>query len=220
VRLKSFIGVWFEKLSTYLWGDAALKEVQEALVNGPAFQVSSVPNSIGWAATKVAGQNCTFVLNGIAVSRHVFGKEEGKYDEITFKKGDESITCMRHEAKDIGYDTLWFSRKSSFKTVPQLHAGVPRLGHCMLLRYQTEEAMKENKWVPSSGSVKSIISDAGAEKAYYNCSSEAGACGAPVVNEFGHVIGFHNFTSSTETGFIPLTALMVAKATGSVQSFC
>jgi S1-C subfamily serine protease len=60
----------------------------------------------------------------------------------------------------------------------------------------------------------SIDTTIGSERAIYGVSSVDGNCGAPVVNVDGKVIGFHNFTNSVTTGFIPITDNIVMIATG------
>jgi hypothetical protein len=198
-------------------------EKKEALVNGPRFDISKVPNSMGYATvqsdTTHCAMNCTFVWNGMYVSKHIFPKDSIESTEITFHFGDESRSRQRSAGKEIGNDSLWFPRGSAFSGATLLRTALPVVGEkVVVLSYDSVENMKDRAFMQDATVVQSVDATSNAEKAYYAASTVMGSCGAPVVNSSGKVVGFHNFTSSVATGFIPITALMVQKATGSVST--
>ncbi len=198
-----------------------ITEKKEALVNGPRFNVSKVPDSVGYAevstADKTSTMNFTFVWNGMYVSKHIF---HAGATEIKFSWGSECVVYKRTEGKDIGNDSLLFPRGQYFPSAVFLRSALPKVAEkCMVISYDSKEQMLKKEWMQDATTVTSVNAEGGAEKAYYSASTVAGSCASPVVNVDGKVIGFHNFTSSVVTGFIPVTTLMVAKATGSASSF-
>jgi len=193
-------------------------EKKESLVNGPRFDVSAVPNSIAWATSGDSHMNATLLWGGLMLCAHLFEKASETV-EITID--GVSKTLKKSDFTSVGNDLLFFKHiKNVFPDVKFLRAAVSRVGEKIcLIAYDSLEDQKQKKYHCDAGKITSILTEKGEEKAYYTVSSVKGCCGAPVVNVNGKVVGFHNFTTSVDTGFIPVTKEICQLATGATSTF-
>jgi len=199
-------------------------ERKEALHFGPQFAVGAVVKSIGWAEVNtgvtITSMNCTAVWNGFYVSQHVFPSGTDHDQEITFFYGELSGKAMKKDGKKIGNDSLFFPCPASLKGVPRLRTAETKEGDKVtLLCYNSREAQSEGHFKTSTGTVKSLTTIPGAERAHVTYSSDYSNCGSPVINDAGKCVGWHNARTSTENVFIPVTKHLVGVATGSSESF-
>jgi len=190
-------------------------EKKESLVNGARFNTSHVAKSIGRAETESASMNCTLLWNGLILCSHIFAKGE---DVVTIMIGSVSKLFNKAEFMTVGNDLMFLKNITKhFPGVKFLRSSRPYVGQKVrVVSYDSEEDMKKELSHDDSGKIRAVICEEDEEKGWYNISSIDGSCGSPVVDVDGKVVGFHNFTNSTETtGFIPVTDIICKKSTGS-----
>jgi hypothetical protein len=193
---------------------------KEALVNGERYINVDVNKSIGYAVAGKNSMNCTFIWQGIVLCAHLFA---GVGSAITITCGGVVGTFKKEDFIEIGNDLLFLKSNfvnKVFTKATFLRSSVPVVGEKVkLIAYDSVADEAAGKYRDDSGKVKSIVTTPGEEKAYSSYSSVDGCCGAPVVNVNGKVVGFHNFTTSIDTGFIPVSKTVVSLATGTSSTF-
>jgi hypothetical protein len=204
-------------------------EKQEASVNGARFDTHKVLRSLGWAQTD-KGKGCCFcaTLNGLYVPEHLLKKDATVLEDATtvtvfHPAYPAGVTMSAAKATNIGRDSMILPRPSAWthEMVPSLGATSAQVAaKVKLIAFDSLDDCLKGRFRDDSGLIKTVTANPGQERAVYVVSSADGNCGAPVVTTDGLVCGFHNSTSVSYTTFVPVTKLMVAKATGSVQSFC
>lgn len=201
--------------------DTKKKHQREAILNAPQFHYDNLKESIGWAyagnADLNAQMNCTAVWNGVVLCKHLF--DTAKADEATCFIGDNEFKLTLKDGKLIGNDLLFF-RTPKGVSLKYARTAVTKAGAPVaLLAYLNKEFRDKRSIAHSEGVTKVVITDENIEKAFATYSSVSGNCAAPVCDEFGRVVGFHNGTSQVDNFFIPITPCIVQKATSSTSSF-
>jgi hypothetical protein len=164
------------------------------------------------------------------------GRVKGWDDEkLTFylRNKDNSIVKlekMLSEAKHIGWDSLFFvidSVKEPIDT-PNLRSSMSIEGDKVsVFTYKSLEDFEKGNVKFDTFKVDRFHTKEDREtsmgqrlvrKAYGSGSTVPGNCAAPVFNCHGHVVGFHNATTTNETVFLCITNEMCTKASGSSLS--
>jgi len=219
---------------------------KEAIVNGQPFVVNRPLASVGVAFIKLGSKptdfvatNCTFVLGGVVIPRHLFQKDMNSNNEVVDPEKEVTICAKAikgenpymYEVKkfkdgvEFINDHLLFTTKFSSEFVPQLRINSDIKAHdkVKVMYWDVKSVMNNNtesdpiiifkkmKMFEDASSVMEVDFREMFERATYHCSTEGGACGAPVFDVNGKVCGFHNFTNTTYTGFVPLTTKSVDK---------